>query len=144
MPSIEKRDLEDAYHWISADGMENEAWLDLHVGHVYLASEFPDAIEELEPLPDDLHDSDRYMPLPGKFELDLGNHLVFRFVQEELPHLLGEVKDIFSRKGAYRQFTQLLSFANELERWHEYRNQATIEALQQWCAENHVKIIDTK
>jgi hypothetical protein len=40
-------------------------------------------MESEEDLPDDLETSDRYLAIPHKNDLDLGNNLALRFVEEQ-------------------------------------------------------------
>jgi hypothetical protein len=75
-------DLQDAFLFVSfgAPG-ENEAYLDRQSGKIYCHSEYGDFDEEL---PDDI-DGDKYIPVPDKRELNLGERLVLDFVRQFLP-----------------------------------------------------------
>ena len=66
-------------------------------GKIFYISEFGNSDE----LPDDIEDSDDYIEIPHKNELDLGKQLVFKFVSEHLPEELDRVSQIFRRRGAY-------------------------------------------
>src|SRR5437868_15339794 len=63
-------------------------------------AEFGDNDEEL---PDDIND-EKYISIPDKRELDLGKPLVLDFAREFLPDDYDEVRHIFRRRGAYRQY----------------------------------------
>ena len=68
--------------------------------------------------------------------------LVLAFVDEFLPRDSGEVRRIFSRRGAYRNFKALLARRNALDRWYEYESQATDKALRYWCSLNEIELTD--
>src|SRR5271169_5616817 len=98
-------DLQLAFEFVSSGGMgENEAYLDRRSGKIYWHSEFGENDEEL---PDDI-DDEEYISIPDKRELDLGKPLVLDFAREFLPVDYDEVRHIFSRRGAYRRYKDLL------------------------------------
>src|SRR5215469_3955560 len=108
-------DLQLAFECVSSGGMgENKAYLDRQSGKIYWHSEFGDDDEEL---PDDI-DDEKYISIPDKRELDLGEPLVLDFAREFLPDDYDEVRHIFSRKGAYRRYKDLLMRRGALERWY--------------------------
>ena len=76
--------------------MEHRAYVSLDTGAIYWISE-TNPIDE-EDLPDDLDASDRYIAIPDKNELDLGNNLALRFVEEQLPDRYADVEDFFRRR----------------------------------------------
>ena len=105
-------ELQLAFEFVSSGGMgENEAYLDRQSGKIYWHSEFGDNDEEL---PDDI-DDEKYISIPDKRELDLGKPLVLDFAREFLVDDYDEVRHIFSRRGAYRRFKELLVRRDALE-----------------------------
>jgi hypothetical protein len=92
-----------------------------------------------EQLPDDL-DDEKYMAIPDKRELDLGKPLVLEFAREFLPDDYDEVRHIFSRRGAYRRYKELIVQRGALERWHDFSNTTEEAALRKWCAENGIEL----
>src|SRR6516225_9144575 len=99
-------DLRLAFEFVSSGGMgENEAYLDRLSGKIYWHSEFGDNDEEL---PDDIGD-EKYILIPDKRELDLGKSLVLDFARKFLPDDYDKVRHIFSRRGAYRRYKDLLA-----------------------------------
>ena len=60
-------------------------------------------------LPDDLDESDDYIGIPHKSDLDLGKPLVMEFVRSGCPEEIDRVLTIFSRRGAYGRFKDLWS-----------------------------------
>ena len=113
---------------------ENEAYLDRQSGKIYWHSEFGDNDERL---PNDI-DDEKYIPIPDKKELDLGNALILDFTREFLPDHYDEVRQIFNRRGAYGRFKDLLVRRGALERWYDFSNKAEEAALREWCAENGI------
>jgi hypothetical protein len=129
-------DLQLAFEFVSSGGMgENEAYLDRRSGKIYWHSEFGDNDEEL---PDDI-DDDKYISIPDKRELDLGKPLVLDFAREFLADDYDEVRHIFSRRGAYRRYKDLLVRRAALERWYAFSNKSEEAALREWCAENGIE-----
>ena len=124
-------DLQLACEFVSGGGMgENEAYLDRQSGKIYWHSEFGDNDEEL---PDDIGD-EKYISIPGKRELDLGKSLASDFAREFLPDDYDEVRHIFSRRGAYRRYKDLLVRRDALERWYDFSNKAEVATLREWWA----------
>src|SRR5215469_736353 len=103
--AISFSDLQLAFEFVSSGGMgEHEAYLDRQSGEIYWHSEVGDNEEEL---PNDL-DDEKYISIPDKRELDLGKSLALDFAREFLPDDYDEVRHIFSRRGAYRRYKELL------------------------------------
>jgi hypothetical protein len=122
-------DLQLAFEFVSSGGMgENEAYLDRQLGKIYWHSEFGDNDEEL---PDDIDDN-KYILIPDKRELDLGKPLVLDFAREFLPDDYDEVRHIFSRRGAYHRYKDLLVRRGALERWYDFLNKSEERALREW------------
>jgi hypothetical protein len=163
-------DLLLAYEYVSFDGHngEHQAWLCRSSGRIYWGSDSSNdgfdeedafdeddkadeasdhhesasetASDDPEKLPADIHDEARYLPIPGKRELDLGTQLVYKFTREFLPKDYDEVRRIFSRRGAYSKFKGLLARRNTLDQWHDFEDRATEEALREWCEINSIEI----
>jgi hypothetical protein len=130
-------DLQLAFEFVSSGGMgENEAYLDRQSGKIYWHSEFGDNEEEL---PDDI-DDEKYIGIPDKRELDLGKPLVLEFARESLPDDYEEVRHIFSRRGAYRRFKDLLARRGAIDQWEDFSDKAEEAGLRQWCAENGIEL----
>ena len=137
MVTMKYDDLSLAFCFVSSAGpMNNQAYVSLDTGAICWVSE-SNPIEEDEP-PDDLETSDRYIAIPHKNELDLGNDLVFRFVEGRLPDRYADVVAIFRRRGAYARFKGLLAAERCLDEWHAFEAEATERALREWCEENGV------
>lgn len=137
-PAITFVDLEMAFDFASAgQDYGNRAFIDRETGTIYYAS---DDLEE--EVPDDLEESDRYLQIPDKRELDLGQELVLAFAKQVIPGEYGTIADFFRRRGAYSRFKDFLDRRNLLERWYEFEEQETEKALREWCRDNGVTLLD--
>ena len=85
---------------------------------------------------------DETVEMPHRNDLDLGQTLIFEFINEELPNEYDRVSDIFSRKGAYSRYKSLLERCGKLDEWHAFENKREKEALLQWCKENGIQLQD--
>ena len=133
-------ELEAAFEFVSSDGGGmNEAFLCRRTGKIYWRSS--DLSDELEELPDDLDESENYISIPGKRELDLGKPLVLDFAAAFMPDDFDKVRRIFAGRGAYRNFRMLLEEKDKLKEWYDFEAQATQRALRDWCEENSIEII---
>ena len=133
-------DLRLAFEFVSSGGMgENGAYLDRQSRKIYWHSEFGDNDEEL---PNDI-DDEKYISIPDKGELDLGKPLVLDFAREFLPDDYDEVRHIFSQRGAYRRYKDLLVRRGALERWYDFSNKAEEAVLREWCAVNGIDLSRT-
>jgi len=132
--------LEEAFEFASFGRPgEAAAFLCKETGKIYLRSYLTEDVEEL---PDDLDDSDKYIEIPHKNELGLGKRLVLEFARESLPDAVDEVRAIFGRRGAYAQFKTLLMRRGALQQWYDYQASAQKRASREWCEENSLEIGD--
>ncbi|WP_143518125.1 hypothetical protein [Pseudomonas sp. PIC25] len=67
--------------------------------------------------------------------------LLCAFVEEHLPDSIDAVYGFFRKRGAYRQFIALLDHVGQLDAWHAYEQQATEDALRDWCEENGLTLV---
>lgn len=126
----------EAFDFVSfAQMYEHEAFLCKKTGKIYWYSEFGDNFEEL---PKDIND-EKYISIPHKKELGLGNNLVLNFARDYLPDKVKKIELIFQTKGAYAKFKDLLDQEGITEKWYEFESQAHEKALKDWCKENKIK-----
>ncbi len=143
MVDVKYEDLSEAFDFVSsAAPMEHHAYISLDSGTIHWLSE--NGAFENDELPDSLEESDRYIEVPHKNDLDLGRSLALRFAEQALPSQYDTVARIFQRRGAYARFKDLLASANRLEEWYAFSDQCTDEALRAWCEENGIRLIDTR
>ena len=112
------RDLQEAFDFASAaSGGEHQAFLCRQSGTITCHSEL---VDDLDPLPDDVDDPDKFLPIPDKTELDLGKPLALDFARQFLPGDVDEVRQFFSRRGAYARFKDLLARRGALDHWYAF------------------------
>ncbi|MGG2398807.1 UPF0158 family protein [Pseudomonas sp. SH1-B] len=134
--TIDFSDLEEAFLWASGSySHDTAAYISRSTGQCYYCGD-----ESPDEIPDDIEDDSQYACVPSQHDLDLGQRLIHRFIGEQAPHLEQDVYDIFRHKGAYSRFKNLLAAKGLLDRWHQYENQATREALTEWAEENGFKV----
>lgn len=91
--------------------------------------------EEIEAAETEL-DSGGWVEFPDQYELHLGQELVFRFASVHLsPVDCQRVRRIFSRRGAYGRWKDLLEEHGLLKNWHEFSETEEINALKNWLEE---------
>ena len=131
-------DLETAFMFVSSDfpGMCT-AVIHKKTGKSYYYSELSDT----DDYPDDAS-SDDYIEIPHKNDLGLGRELVFDFIAEYRPDVLPQIREIFSYRGAYSRFRSFLNSAGLEQKWYDFENKRTREALQEWCKMNNLEIED--
>jgi hypothetical protein len=139
--TIKYDDLSAAFDFVSfAAPLEHRAYLSLDTGAIHWISE-TNPVED-EELPDDLDTSDRYIAIPHKNDLDLGNNLALRFVARELPEKYSSVADFFGHRGAYARLKDLLAAEGCLEKWYAFEAEATERALRDWCKANEIRLAE--
>ncbi len=134
----------DAFEYASA-GMNGEwrACIQVDTGKVYSWCTTGDVEDEYQDVLEDVDTSDNYIELPDRHELDLGQRLVFAFVDSEIPKYYDTVSDIFRRRRAYRWFKDFLSSRNELERWYEFEASTTRDRLRAWCEAQGFELVES-
>jgi enoyl-CoA hydratase len=132
-------DLEMAFQFVSGNEHgEHQAFLCKRTGKLFYHSDLLG--DDEEELPDDVEDTDKYISIPHKKELDLGKPLVLDFVGQFLPDDCEHVRDMFRRRGAYARFKDLLVHRRALDQWHKYEAKREKEALREWCAASSIEI----
>lgn len=139
MPTtVDYTELESAMHFVSADSMrEHEVRISRASGGIFWLSEL---IDEEEPLPDDIDDDECYVSVPSQRDLDLGKHLILKFMESELPEHQDEARRIFSRRGAYTRFKGILEQLGKLDDWYSYGPPAVRAALCEWACEEGIEV----
>lgn len=134
---IQLSEIELAVDFVSTDQpFMNVSYVSKSKGKTYIHSEM---YGEEEELPDDIYESDDYVEIPHKKDLDLGQKLVWRFVEREIPGLESKVRGFFSRRGAYSRYKAFLEEIDLLEKWYEFENSETQRALRAWCEANEIE-----
>jgi len=115
-------------------------YLCVETGVIHYPSEFDD--EEEESLPEDISDSEKYIPVPHKNDLGLGKRVALRFADDLLPDASDEIHDIFRHRGAYGRFKNLLEHRGLLQQWYGYEEEARNKALREWCEVSEIELLD--
>jgi hypothetical protein len=127
---ISIEDLQLALDWASdTSGTDAMAYVCRSTGRIYMVStehEDPD-------MPEDIDDEAKYPVVPSRHDLRLGRRLAVRFAQEQLPERVDDIYDIFSKRGAYSRFKDMLQQARKLDDWYAFEDQAVVVALREWA-----------
>jgi hypothetical protein len=111
-------DLEQAHMFADAAGiLGGGAYLDRETGAFRYLGDTLSGLDDPDAEPEEFDLSDRYLRVPGKRELDLGNVLVYDYAATRLPDDYDRVPDIFRHRGAYRRFKEFLERQDLLEAW---------------------------
>jgi hypothetical protein len=141
MMRVSLKDVLEAFEFVSADNTgEHQAFLCRQSGKIYWCFEYLD--DELSELPDDIDDTQKYVQIPDRKKLDLGKPLVLEFVRQTLPSEMDKVQRIFSAKGAYARFKDLMDRNSALDQWYNFEAKAEEEALRMWCSLNSIELSD--
>jgi len=133
-------ELVDAHEWVSSAGpYENAAYVSRESGRIFWATDSGDLEEEL---PEDIEDGTLYVAVPHKHDLDLGQRLVFRFVDDHIPDAYDQVRGYFSGRGAYARFKDLLQRRGVLEAWYSYEQRAGELALREWAESEQLEVVE--
>lgn len=135
-------DIIEAFEFANTSGgaAEFRAFVCRQTGKIYYQTEGLGS-EDFDELPDDIEDDAKYVPLPDKRDLDLGKPLALAFAREFLPDDFDDVRYFFSKRGAYPKFKAVLARRGAIDRWHAYENEATEQALREWCKEQGIEVV---
>lgn len=134
-------ELRNAFEFVSSGPPdEQNAYICIDTGAIYWVS---NTIELEEEVPDDVETSDRYIAVPHKNDLRLGQNMALSFVDQELPDDYNTAASFFRKRGAYRRFKDLLQARGVLEKWYAFEASASDAALLDWCHQNNIQLIDT-
>jgi hypothetical protein len=137
---VRMKDIQEAFEFVCAGGGgEHEAFLCRQSGKVYCHSELCD---DLDILPDDIGDGEKFLQIPDKRGLDLGKPLALDFARQFLPGDFDDVLQFFSRRGAYARFKDLLDRKDVLDQWYDFEAKAEERALRMWCDLNSIEVSD--
>jgi hypothetical protein len=140
--SVALDELIQALDWASdTSGAGNMAFVSRESGRVFMTSE-EDFGVELEPdLPSDLDDVTKYAIVPTRHDLRLGKRLAVRFAQTSLPERLEDTYTIFSARGAYARFREMLESEQALDAWYAFEAEAVEHALREWAESEMLAVV---
>jgi hypothetical protein len=137
---VSVKDIQEAFDFVcGASAGENQAFLCKQSGKLYFHSEL---CNDLDVLPDDVDDSEKFLPIPDKTDLDLGKPVALDFAHQFLPGDFDNVQQFFSRRGAYARFKDLLARRGALDQWYDFEAKAEESALRMWCGLNSIEVSD--
>jgi len=138
--TVSLKDIREAFEFVCAGGGgEHQAFLCKQSGKLYCHS---DLCDDLDILPDDIDDSEKFLQIPDKRELDLGKPLALDFARQFLPGDFDNVRQFFSGRGAYARFKNLLDRRGVLDQWYDFEAEAEERALRMWCDLNSIEVSD--
>lgn len=130
-------DIENALLFVSMDQkFMHNAFLCIETGQIFYASELGDSDE----LPEDIDDTEKYITIPHKNDLELGKALVFEFTSEYIPEELDRVHAYFRSRGTYSRYKDFLLEKGLLDKWYKFEDERQRAALKEWCQDNSIKI----
>ncbi len=133
------KELLDAFEFASLGQLgEAQAFVSLRTGKIHYRSDYTDDDEDL---PDDI-DGEDYLEVPQKRDLGIGKRTALDFTREFMVSDFDAVRQIFSRKGAYGRFKDLLDRRGKLEAWYAFSSKAEEAALRAWCEECELELSD--
>ena len=106
-----------------------EAYFSTETGRVYRISSLGDSDER----PDDFEESDQYLNLPNKYDVELRSELVQKFTFVQNADLQEKIEITFHRRGAYRHFRYVLEENDLLECRRTFEEEHTKEGITRWC-----------
>lgn len=139
MAGVSFSDIENAFLFVgSAPYGINSAYLNVETGEIFYQSEMAGITDA----GDENADWDHMIEIPHKKDLELGQSLVFEFVEVNLPNAYDRVRHMFRRKGAYSHFKEFLLSNDLLETWYRFEHEREQKALRSWCEENQIPVSD--
>ncbi len=130
-------DIENAFLFVSMDQkFLHNAYLCKETGQIFYTSELGDSDE----LPDDIDDTEKYITIPHKNDLELGRALVFEFTSEYIPDDMDRIYAFFRSRGAYSRYKDFLNGIGLLDKWYKFEEERQTAALKEWCQDNCIEI----
>ena len=146
MKSLVEIDLEklyEAYLWVDCSEIQpTYAVINLRTGEIVLCGLADKSWPATEDPQHESSDEDEefgkfsgpdWVGIPGKRTLDHGARLVYRFADLHLPQHREEIRYIFSRRGAYRNFHAELLRLGKLQAWYDYKEAEIRTDLREWA-----------
>ena len=134
---IKFSDFEDAFLFVNMGEMHTyTAFLCKKTGKIFY---IPDAGDSDE-LPEDIDDTEKYLTIPHKNDLELGKALVFEFTSEYIPEELDRIYAYFRSRGAYSRYKDFLNEKGILDKWYKFEDKRQRAALIEWCQDNSIEI----
>jgi len=139
--------LEGLIQEIEIQPEENSSYLNKKTGEIVTIGEeemaaaeddlpledFPDWQQEVILKAKEVMDTDDYVPLPSKFDINEWQ-IMERFCLSIADSVLGKMlHSAIKGAGAFQRFNDMIREHKLLEQWHEFREEALREILVDWC-----------
>ena len=135
---VSLKDIREAFEFVCAGGGgEHQAFLCKQSGKLYCHS---DLCDDLDILPNDIDDTEKFLQIPDKKELDLGKPLALDFRPPIPARRLRRRSTIFQQKGRLRQILRICwvegacSISGTIS-----RRKPRKEHLRMWCDLNSIE-----
>jgi hypothetical protein len=136
---VRLKDIWEAFEFVCAGGGgEHQAFLCKQSGKLYCHS---DLCDDLDILPDDIDDSEKFLQIPDKRARSREAACV-DFARQFLPGDFDNVRQLFSGRGAYARFKNLLDRTGVLDQWYDFEAEAEERAFRMWCDLNSIEVSD--
>jgi len=130
-------EIENAFLFVSSDQkFMHNAYLCKGTEQIFYTSE----LEDFDELPEDVDDTEKYITIPHKNDLELGKALVIEFTSEYIPEELDRIYAFFRSRGAYSRYKDFLNNKGLLDKWHKFEDERKTAALKGWCQDNGIEI----
>lgn len=138
MHSVSYQELRNAFEFVSSGSpATHSAYICQDTANIYWLSS---SLELEEAVPADVTTSERYIAVPHKNALQLGQKMALQFIDQVLPDDYNLVSSFFRKRGAYRRFRELLQAQGLLEQWFVFEASACDSALLDWCVQHNIQI----
>jgi hypothetical protein len=135
-------DIAFAFDFVSSDRPYiNEAYLSKETGKFYYDSPYADD-DMFDTPPEDVINTDDYIQIPHKNDLNLGYRLVRAFVRIHIPEEMSQVELFFNAPGAYARLKDLLKREDLLQEWYQFEADRTESKLRSWCELKGIELED--
>src|SRR6266404_8111325 len=151
---VKLKDIIEGLEFLTDEG---SSYLNTTTGEVvYVTTEELRAAEEEQPLEDfpawqhdalriarDIVETDHYLPLPDRFEIN-EYHVMERFcLSVDNDDLRDDLCDAIRGRGAFRRFKDKVQAYGMAEDWYRYRDAALREMAMAWCEAHGIAYSET-
>src|SRR5215831_5525054 len=105
--------------------------------------DFPDWQHDAIRIAGEILETDHYLPLPDRFEIN-EYRIMERFcLSMDDDDLRDDLCDVIRGRGAFRRFKDRMQLYEMAEEWYRYRDEALREIAVGWCEEHEIPYNET-